>query len=259
MHPEVELVTLAGRTLRIVRLQRTPTDKMPLMIMADGQNLFDDETAGYGRSWRIIEQWKQHHLPSVCIVGIDNLPGMERLDEYSPFINSTLVGQYDWITRPVGGKGDQFLHFITKKVIPYVYQTIPHLAPLPATIGGSSMGGLISLYAVLRYPEYFHQAACVSNAFWFAPEPLIDTIQTVSLDHITHIYLDVGTAEVGLKYKSDYLVTNQAVVDALLARNFHRFDYHIFGGGIHNEADWEQRIPLIMNTLFNTSKGATHD
>lgn len=258
MHPEVEQVTLAGRIIRIVRLQRNPHDKLPLLIMADGQNLFDDETAGYGRSWRIIEQWYRHHLPSVCIVGIDNRPGMERLDEYSPFINQDLVGQYDWITRPVGGKGDEFLSFVTEIVIPHVYQTIPNLLPLPASIAGSSMGGLISLYAVLKYPRFFNQAACVSNAFWFAPDALVKTIEESSLDHIQKIYLDVGTAEVGLKFKSDYLVTNQAVVDALLARNFHGFDYHIFGGGIHNEADWEQRVPLIMTTLFGTHEGEVH-
>ncbi len=249
MHTEVEHVTFKGRTLRIARLQHDPEEPMPLFIMMDGQNLFDDKTAGYGHSWRIIEQWKINHLPSVCVVGIDNQPGMARLDEYSPFTNTDIAGKYDWVTRPVGGKGDAFLDFVTRELVPFLYSHIKQLLPLPAAIGGSSMGGLISLYALLKYPSCFNRAACLSNAFWFAPEAIVETIRNANLDHIQKIYLDVGTAEVGLKGKSDYLITNQAVVDALLERNFHRFDYHIFGGAQHNEAAWEQRVPLILRGL----------
>lgn len=250
MHANVEIVTHHGYTLRIARLQHHTDDPLPLFIMMDGQNLFDDATAGYGRSWRIIEQWHRHRLPSMCIVGIDNHEGMARLDEYSPFINDTLAGHYEWITRPVGGKGDAFLTDVTTVLIPFIYQHVPQLSPLPAAIAGSSMGGLISLYALLHYPRYFDRAACLSNAFWFAPHQLVQAIHSHSLDHIHWLYLDVGTAEEGLKGKGDYLVTNQMIVDALLERQFHRFDYHLFGGAIHNEKEWELRFPLLVNALF---------
>lgn len=250
MAATVTIEQFQGRTIRIARLTRDERASLPLWIMMDGQNLFDDQTAGYGKSWGILEQWETYHLPNVLIVGIDNAPGMKRLDEYSPYVNPSLAGKYDWITRPVGGEGHPFLTWVTEQLIPHIYLTQPNLQPLPATIGGSSMGGLISLYGLLAFPDYFDQAACVSNAFWFAVDDVVELIHQSNLDHIKRLYIDVGTAEVGLKEKKDYLLSHEQVINALLDRSFHRFDYHLFGGEIHNEAAWEKRVPLIMMTLF---------
>lgn len=250
MLPTLTITQFQGRTLRIARLTHDESAPLPLFIMMDGQNLFDDKTASYGKSWGIIDQWNTHQLPNVLIVGIDNAPGMKRLDEYSPYVNSTIVGEYDWITRPVGGEGHHFLQWITEHLIPHLYETIPHLQPLPAAIGGSSMGGLISLYGLLAFPTYFNKAACVSNAFWFATDEIEDFIRKQPLDHIKKLYLDVGTAEVGLKDKHAYLISHERIINALLQRSFHHFDYHLFGGQVHNESAWEKRIPLILNSLF---------
>lgn len=137
----------------------TGKKKYPVIYMHDGQNLFDEATSGFGE-WGVDEALdtllKQGHKEAI-IVGIDN--GPKRMNEYNP---------YDF--RSFGkGEGDKYVDFITKTLKPFIDNRYRTLANRKNTfIAGSSMGGLISLYAVMKYPNIFGGAGVFSPAFWTA-------------------------------------------------------------------------------------------
>ena len=131
----------------------------PVLYMHDGQNLFDAETSFAGE-WQVDESMELLSEEGIeaIVVGIPNA-GNDRLDEYSPFAMSNLGG----------GKGDSYLEFIVQTLKPLIdvdFRTLPDREN--TSILGSSMGGLISLYAFFRYPNIFGAAGAMSPAFWFA-------------------------------------------------------------------------------------------
>ena len=140
----------------------TSNASYPVVYMHDGQNLFDKKTA-YSGEWNADETmnrlFRDKNL-KVIIVGIDH-GGDKRLDEYSPWVNDKYGG----------GEGDQYLEFITNTLKPFIDTNYNTLTDKENTaIIGSSMGGLISHYAGLKYPNIFGKIGVYSPAFWFAPE-----------------------------------------------------------------------------------------
>jgi len=133
----------------------------PVLYMHDGQNLFDNATS-YSGEWRIDEYLDSIFFlgqREIIVVGIDN--GLaKRMNEYNPYS----FRQYG------KGEGDEYVDFLVKNLKPFIdrhYRTLPDKKN--TFIAGSSMGGLISLYAVLMYPEVFGGAGIFSPAFWTAP------------------------------------------------------------------------------------------
>ncbi len=137
------------------------TDRnFPVLYMQDGQNLFDPETAFGGRDWQIARIMDKMPLAKqLIIVGIDN--GEEhRINEYAPFE-----------TEDGGGEGDAYLQFIADTLKPFIdneYRTMPQQEA--TGIAGSSMGGLISFYAGLRFGGIFGKIGVMSPALWINPE-----------------------------------------------------------------------------------------
>lgn len=136
--------------------------KYPVIYMHDGQNLFDSYTAGYGE-WGVDELmdslYRKNGKMSI-IVGIDH-GDQHRLTEYNPFDNE----------RFGKGTGDEYVDFIAQTLKPFIDQRYHTKASARhTTIAGSSMGGLISMYAVAKYPQVFGKAGVFSPAFWIAPE-----------------------------------------------------------------------------------------
>lgn len=136
------------------------TTRYPVLYMHDGQNIFDAQTSGFGE-WGVDECMDSliaKGRPAAIVVGIDN--GEKRMTEYNPY-NNTQFGT---------GEGESYVAFIANTLKPFVdrhYRTLP--AKEHTGIAGSSMGGLISYYAVLKYPDTFGQAGIFSPAFWVAP------------------------------------------------------------------------------------------
>ncbi len=133
----------------------------PVVYMHDAQNLFD-ETTSYSGEWSVDETldrlFKDKNL-KLIVVGIDN-GGEKRLDEYSPWKNEKYGG----------GEGDAYLDFVVNTLKPYIDNNFNTLKDKTNTaIIGSSMGGLISHYAALKYPEVFGKIGVYSPAFWFSP------------------------------------------------------------------------------------------
>ena len=137
-------------------------ENFPVIYMHDGQNLFDESTSSYGAIWDVATHlnniYKKIAAGFIC-VGIDNDPkGFNRLDEYSPWVNTSLQTsqQLEGITGPVGGLGKQYLKFITECVKPHIDQNYKSNPSNETTaIMGSSMGGLISLYHITQEYSLF--------------------------------------------------------------------------------------------------------
>lgn len=160
----------------------------PVVYMQDGQNLFDPKTSANG-DWGMIETLSvTASTGAPCIVvGIPNI-GSRRPYEYSPFRDATHGG----------GGGDRYLDFLVTTIKPLVDAAFPTLrVPRHTLIAGSSLGGVISLYAPHRYPEVFGGGAGLSPALWFAGRALLPYIAERAHLPVGRLYMDAGTGEGG--------------------------------------------------------------
>ncbi len=138
--------------------------RYPVIYMQDGQNIFDDYTAAYGE-WGVdenIDSLIAKGRPGCIVVGIDN-GGETRMNEYNPY-------EFTWkdsaTSKTFLPEGDEYLAFVSNTLKPFIdkhYRTLPSREN--TIIAGSSMGGLISYYAVLKYPQVFGNAGIFSPAF----------------------------------------------------------------------------------------------
>ena len=141
----------------------------PVLYMHDGQNLFDEATTAYGNEWgvdEILDSLTAKGKPGCIVVGIDN-GGAARMSEYNPY-------EFTWrggsTTEKFLPQGNQYCSFLATTLKPFIdkkFRTLP--AKENTLIAGSSMGGLISYYAALNYPQVFGKAGVFSPAFWTAP------------------------------------------------------------------------------------------
>ena len=135
--------------------------RYPVLYMQDGQNLFDEATSFSGE-WGVdeyLDSMYKKGKKEVIVIGIDNGQN-KRMSEYNP-----------WEFQQFGkGEGDQYVDFLVKTLKPFIDKTYRTDKDRKNTyIAGSSMGGLISYYAVLKYPKIFGGAGIFSPAFWTAP------------------------------------------------------------------------------------------
>ena len=131
-------------------------ERYPVMYFFDGHNLFSNEDATYGKSWGLkdfLDQWGK----KLIIVGV-TCSMTNRLVEYCPYhFTKGFLGE-------IKGTGDATIRWLLDELKPVIdrdYRTIPFREC--TAIGGSSMGGLMSLYAVIRYNTWFSKAACLSS------------------------------------------------------------------------------------------------
>jgi len=143
----------------------TSKKKYPVIYMHDGQNLFDNFTSFSGE-WSVDETLNDIYKKtgkSAIVIGVDN-GGDKRLAEYSPWNNDKYKTK---------GEGDLYVEFLAKTLKPYIDKTYRTEKQASKTIIlGSSMGGLISLYASVKYPDAFGKAGIFSPAFWFVSKDL---------------------------------------------------------------------------------------
>lgn len=257
MKYQLSIHTVDDRIIRILHVNDGTLQQVPVFYMHDGQNLFDNKTAAYGVSWGLIQEWKKHHLPPMVVVGIDCRPGEDRLNDYSPFINTELQEETEWVHGPVGGQGDAYLEWIVNRLKPWVEEHFPvSKDPFHTAIGGSSMGGFISTYALIKYPHVFTRAACLSNAYWFADKELLKAIKKATVNHIQKLVIDIGTAEAGIEKSTQrYIETNRKVVKAFHQKGLtdQQLRYQEIEGAKHHESAWRKRIADIIKFIFDLS------
>jgi predicted alpha/beta superfamily hydrolase len=204
--------------------------KYPVLYMHDGQNVFDEKTA-YAGEWGVDEMLDTKALQTreSIVVAIDH-GGEKRINEYSPF-DMEKYGK---------GEGDLYLDFIVKTLKPYVEKKYRvKKCRRHQAIAGSSMGGLISFYAMLRYPNEFGAAGVFSPAFWIAPQ-LKDAIAPNAKKVKGKIYFYAG------KQESSRMVPGMlAVFEQMSKYSKAKMTLVIRTEGAHNEARWRQEFPLF--------------
>ena len=220
-----------------------PGTRFPVLYMFDGHNLFDDEEATYGKSWGLLEFLEESKLPLIvaaveCNHGANN----ERLNEYCPF-NAEMPG---W--GRIKGQGRATMEWLTKVFKPYIDDNYPTLPDREHTfISGSSMGGLMSLYAITAYNSVFSRCAALSPSLWFGKEKTEQMLTSHRIRRGTVVYMDYGEKE--LRYRSG-MARGFGYYASLLMEKGALVTARIVPGGAHNEASWEKQIPFFMETLF---------
>lgn len=223
----------------------------PVMYFFDGHNLFRDEDATYGKCWG-LQSFMGNWDKQLIIVGIEcGHEGEERLNEYMPYhVGRGYFSRFDCI-------GDATVRWMIEELKPMIdreYRTYPFREC--TGIGGSSMGGLMALYAVVRYNEWFSKAACLSSAIGACMPFLMNDMKRCRISPDTRAYLSWGTKEArGVRdvWKEDcssYTYRrNRAVYNKFLEKGaVPRLYCQICGE--HREADWEKQVPLFMHFLW---------
>jgi len=242
--------------------------KYPVFYMHDGQNLFYPQGSWSGESWKVGEAlddaFDKGINEGIILVGIDNSnlrEGLGRLDEYSPWPKNFMEGKIKETWRSeekFGGEGDEYTEFLVHTLKNYIdnnFRTKPERES--NYIGGSSMGGLISLYVALKYQKLFSKVAVVSPAFWFAYEDLKEYITNCDIVKKPYIYMDMGTEESSDHENPDfpqiYLHSVNSIVMELEAKNI-EIDFEIFEGHEHSERAWAMRFPDIIKRFSEVSE-----
>jgi predicted alpha/beta superfamily hydrolase len=216
--------------------------RYPVLYMHDGQNVFDDSTSFSGE-WGVDETLDSLNARGdrgVIVVAVDH-GGDHRLDEYSPWKNP----------RYGGGEGAAYAKFLVHTLKPYVdrrFRTLPDR--LNTGIAGSSMGGLISLYAALRYPDVFGRAAVFSPSLWFAPGIFI-LARAATHRPGTRIYFVTGAREGDTP--EEPVADQRRMVDTLSAAGFRvgrDVQAFIRADGMHSERFWRREFPAAYARLF---------
>lgn len=222
---------------------QTTTKKYPVLYMHDGQNLFD-ATTSFSGEWEVDESLNELHSEGdygCIVVGIDN-GGASRLDEYSPWLNT----QYN-----EGGEGALYVEFIVNTLKPHIdslYRTLP--GRLTTGIMGSSMGGLISMYALSERQDVFSKAGIFSPAFWFAGDEPANHVAAHPKQGDARVYFLAGGDE------PDYVETDmQEVADAMTTAGFSASEkyFYVPTDGAHNEAFWRREFPDAYEWLFQNA------
>lgn len=222
---------------------KNPDNRYPVLYMFDGHNVFFDADATYGKSWGMAEYLKKTKLPLiVAAVECDHDPNNGRLKEYSPFTF------YNENLGRINGYGKKTMDWLVGTFKPYIDKTYPTLPDREHTfIGGSSMGGLMSLYAVMAFNSVFSRAAALSPSIWFAIDQLDELLRRSPIADGTVVYMDYGSRE--MPFHSNMKMQFGRVAATLLERGV-MLDCRIVPGGNHNEASWEKQIPFFMATLL---------
>lgn len=214
--------------------------RYPVIYMHDGQNLFDNATSFSGE-WGVDETMESIGLLGLeaIVVGVPNM-GEHRLDEYSPFVQP---GQG-------GGRGAAYVAFLVETVKPLIDRDLRTLPGHEHTgIFGSSMGGLISLYAFFSQPEVFGFAGLMSPALWFARRAIFPFMERAPFAP-GRLYLDVGTEE-----GHETLADTRRMRRLLRQKGYQSsrsLRYVEDSGAGHTEAVWSRRMPAALAFLLST-------
>ncbi len=246
---------LGNRRDLLVYLPRTYTagqQRYPVLYMHDGQNLFDAATS-YAGEWCVDETLEELAGQGIeaIVVGIPNI-GARRYQEYIPFSSPDLPD----------AEGDLYVAFIADTVKPLIDRSFRTQPDREHTgIMGSSLGGLISLYAFFKRPEIFGLVGAVSPSLRWGNKGIFRFVEDAAFVP-GRVYMDVGTAE-GSKPAADTpgrpsspegYVQQVRDMNALLERKGYRPGKDLLyveeEGGIHHESAWGRRLPAALRFLL---------
>jgi predicted alpha/beta superfamily hydrolase len=222
--------------------------RYPVLYLHDGQNLFEGATAFVpGQDWHVSDTAEERItagvIEPVIIVGIYNA-GRHRIDEYTPTRD-----------RKQGAGGDAGLYgqMLTRELKPFIdstYRTLPD--PANTGLGGSSLGGLVTLYLGMLHPDIFGKLAVLSPSVWWDNRVILKLVRMVDPKPRLQIWLDIGTGEGG-----KHVLNARALRDELLKAGW------VMGADLiyaeipeanHSEAAWAARVGPFLEYLFPAHK-----
>jgi predicted alpha/beta superfamily hydrolase len=216
--------------------------RFPVLYLHDGQNLFDGATAFNGQDWH-VGQTADYAISAglvepLIIVGIYNT-GKRRILEYTP----------TKVPRLGGGRADRYAKFLIEEIKPFVdrdYRTQPDAGR--TGIGGSSLGGLVSIYVGLKFSHVFGKIAALSPSVWWNHRIIHRFAAAAPIEPRPRIWLDIGTRE-GPRIVEDV----EKFRDVLLAKGWQNdrdLHYERVEGAEHNEAAWAARVGPFLQFLY---------
>jgi predicted alpha/beta superfamily hydrolase len=217
--------------------------RFPVLYMQDGQNLFDPKTSFIkGNYWRMGETAdaliEAGAIEPLIIVGIYNA-GERRIDEYTPGDDKRLGG----------GRADAYGRMLVEELKPFIdaqYRTLPGAEH--CGLGGSSLGGLVSLYLGLQYPAVFSRLAVMSPSVWWRRREILKTVAALEGKPDLSIWLDIGTKE-----STQAVPDARLLRDALLTKGWRLGEdlaYSEIEGAEHTESAWAQRVGPMLRFLY---------
>ena len=223
--------------------------RYPVLYLHDGQNLFDGATSFIpGQEWRVDETAQAliaaGKIEPVIIVGVYNTK--DRVDEYTPAADTKYKA---------GGKADLYGRMLVEELKPFIdshYRTKKDATH--TGLGGSSLGGLVSIYLALKYPDVFGRAAVVSPSVWFANKQIVQYVAALSKKPKVRIWLDIGTKEGRTAEEAQQTLGGARLLRETLIQKGWKpekdLNYFEAEGAVHNESAWAARVERILTFLF---------
>jgi predicted alpha/beta superfamily hydrolase len=234
--------------------------RYPVLYLHDGQNLFDSATAAFGNEWqidetatRLIEQGK---IQPLIIVGIWNT--RDRIQEYTPAFDS-LAPENAMSAENVERGGDQYLSLLVKTIKPLVdqsYRTKPEREH--TAIGGSSLGGLISLYSSVKHKDVFSGYAAISPSLGWNNEEFLKRLEAepalAGNFADSRVWIDMGTREgstaIGQQTNVERTDRLLRVLNRVGLDSENEIRHWVVPEGQHNEKAWAERFGSVLEFLF---------
>ena len=219
----------------------TSEERYPVMYLQDAQNLFNED-AEYG-NWEIDKKlavMSEYKIGKIIIIAIEHAEE-DRIKEYN--VGRTILGK---------GQGKKYIRFVTKTLKPFVDNNFRTKKDRANTgIGGSSMGGLISIFSGLRYPKVFGKLMIFSPSLWVKPDMKIKVDEEGTED--TKIYLYAGGDE------SDTMIEHvknfkERAIASEFVKDKMKINLSINKEGKHNETYWSDEFPKAIEWLFFNTK-----
>jgi predicted alpha/beta superfamily hydrolase len=222
-----------------------PSRRYPVLYLQDGQNLFDSATAFLGNEWGLDETAELlisgGQIEPLIMVGVYNT-GMKRIGEYTPVRDR----------RGRGGQARRYGRLMVEDLKPFIderYRTYRDQAN--TGLGGSSLGGLVTMYLGLEYPNVFGKLVVMSPSVWWANRDILLRVEKLKKKLPLKIWLDIGTAE-----GSNAGMTERDAVslrDALIEKGWQLgqdLGFEVDQGAGHNEQAWGNRIRDALKFLY---------
>lgn len=215
----------------------------PILYLHDGQNLFDGNTSYIpGRTWDVHETADRliasGEIEPLIIVGVYNT-GEHRIREYTP----TTDPKYG------GGEANLYGRMLIEEIKPFIDRTYRTLdGPQHTGLGGSSLGGLVTLYLGLLRPDIFGRLAVLSPSVWWDAKSILKVVTESAPEPRPRIWLDMGTRE-GKRTLQD----TEALYTLLIQQGWTEgkdVTYMRVHGGTHDELAWATRVGPFLKFLF---------
>ena len=220
---------------------RHPARRYPVLYLHDGQNVFDAATS-YAGEWGVDETLDRLGDAAGIVVAVDN-GGPFRSDEYIPWASDSLRGQPHR-----GGQGGAYVDFLARTLKPYVdahFRTRP--AAAHTGVAGSSLGGLISVYAALKYPRVFGRVGAFSPAFWVCQDSLRAYAATHPAAPTARFYFVCGPKESRTMLPLMRAWRTELRAEGVPAT---QLAFHVPADGAHTEWFWRREFPAAYRYLF---------